>query len=101
MVIRFIANNPIFYYKHVGCPKSDVPCRPLDLQNINILIKLLQLSTLRGVWGETGNLLINVDKYKLKAKKNGVNLPAAKVIRPIACISPHSLNSCPNNQLEF
>jgi len=33
------------------------------------------------------SLLIVVNLFK---KKNGVNFPAAKVDRPIACISPHS-----------
>jgi hypothetical protein len=74
---------------------------PLDLQNINILIKLLQLSTLRGGWGETDNLLITVDKLNLKPKKEWGELFCRIVFRTIACISPHSLNGCQNNQLEF
>ena len=31
----------------------------------------------------------------LLVKKNGVNLPAVKVCRPVACISPHSFEQLP------
>jgi len=86
----------------INFPNHKVPaCRPLDLQNINILIKLLQLSTLRGVWGETDKLLITVDKLNLKPKKEWGELSCRLGSRPIVCISPHSLNGCQNNQLEF
>lgn len=56
---------------------------------------------IEGGRGETGNLLISVDKVNFKNKKEWGELILRLGFRPICCISPHSLNGCPNNQLEF